>query len=160
MAYLSEIIGRPVIDLDGKPVGKLVDVIVRPWAEFPHPLIEAIAVEIKKELLYLPFAAVAALLSPVIPLKYRADEIPVCKLEEGDVLLLRDVLDKQIIDTDGARVVRVNDVELVRVNGTIYVSNVDISWLGIVRRMGLTSLARSLGGVSLSKKVSPGKMWN
>jgi CBS domain-containing protein len=154
MAYLSEIIGRPVIDLDGKPVGKLVDVIVRPWAEFPHPLIEAIAVEIKKELLYLPFVAVAALLSPVIPLKYRADEIPVCKLEEGDVLLLRDVLDKQIIDTDGARVVRVNDVELVRVNGTIYVSNVDISWLGIVRRMGLTSLARSLGGHFKQKGIS------
>ena len=35
MAYLSEIIGRPVIDLDGKPVGKLRDVVVRPWAEFP-----------------------------------------------------------------------------------------------------------------------------
>jgi sporulation protein YlmC with PRC-barrel domain len=45
MAYLSEIIGRPVIDLDGKHVGKLIDAIVRPWAEFPHPLIEAIVVE-------------------------------------------------------------------------------------------------------------------
>jgi len=144
MAYLSEIIGRPVIDLDGKPVGKLKDVIVRPWAEFPHPLIEGIAVEINKGLHYIPFAAVAALLSPVIPLKYRSDELPVCNLEEGDVLLARDVLDKQIIDTDGARVVRVNDVELVRVNGTIYVSNVDVSWLGIVRRMGLVSFAQSM----------------
>ncbi len=44
MAYLSEIIGRPVTDLDGMPVGKLSDVIVRPWAEFPHPLIEAVAI--------------------------------------------------------------------------------------------------------------------
>ncbi len=44
MAYLSEIIGRPVTDLDGMAVGKLTDVIVRPWAEFPHPLIEAVAV--------------------------------------------------------------------------------------------------------------------
>jgi CBS domain-containing protein/sporulation protein YlmC with PRC-barrel domain len=154
MAYLSEIIGRPVIDLDGKPVGKLSDVVVRPWAEFPHPLIEAIAVEINKELHYIPFAAVAALLSPVIPLKYRADDLPVCKLEEGDVLLSRDVLDKQIIDTDGARVVRVNDVELVRVNGTIYVSNVDVSWLGIIRRMGLIRLAQSISKHLKQKGIS------
>ena len=154
MAYLSEIIGRPVIDLDGKHVGKLIDVIVRPWAEFPHPLIEAIVVEKKTGLQYLPFAAVAALFSPAIPLKYRSDEVPVFELMADDVLLSRDVLDKQIIDTDGARVVRVNDVELVRVNGTIYVSNVDVSWLGIVRRMGLVGLANSLGGHFKQKGIS------
>jgi magnesium transporter len=154
MAYLSEIIGRPVVDLDGQPVGKLKDVIVRPWAEFPHPLIEGIVVEIKKGLQFIPFSAVAALLSPVIPLKYRKEELPNCKLEEGDVLLSRDVLDKQIIDTDGARVVRVNDVELVRVNGTIYLSNVDVSWLGIVRRMGLVGLAQSLSGHLKQKGIS------
>ena len=146
MAYLSEILGRPVIDLDGKSVGKLKDVIVRPWREFPHPLIEAVVVEVKSSVHYLPFAAVAALFAPVIPLKYRSDEVPAFELMPDDVLLSRDVLDKQIIDTDGARVVRVNDVELVRVNGTIYVSNVDVSWLGILRRMGFVGMAHSLGG--------------
>jgi Mg2+ transporter MgtE len=87
-------------------------------------------------------------------LKYRSDEAPVFELMADDVLLSRDVLDKQIIDTDGARVVRVNDVELVRVNGTIYVSNVDVSWLGIVRRMGLVGLANSLGGHFKQKGIS------
>ena len=155
MAYLSEIIGRSVTDLDGKSVGKLKDVIVRPWAEFPHPLIEAVTVEIKGGgTRYFPFASVAALLSPVIPLKYRSDETPVFELKEDDVLLSRDVLDKQIIDTDGARVVRVNDVELVRVNGTIYVSNVDVSWLGILRRMGLVGLAHFLSGHTKQKGIS------
>ena len=155
MAYLSEIIGRPVTDLDGKSVGKLKDVIVRPWAEFPHPLIEAVTVEIKGGgTRYLPFAAVAALLSPVIPLKYRAEEAPTFELKEDDVLLSRDVLDKQIIDTDGARVVRVNDVELVRVNGTIYVSNVDVSWLGIIRRVGLVGLAHFLSGHLKQKGIA------
>ena len=85
------------------------------------------------------------LLSPVIPLKFRRDEIPTFEVTEQDVLLSRDVLDKQIIDTDGARVVRVNDVELVRVNGTIYVSNVEITWLGILRRLGFEKLAGFLG---------------
>jgi sporulation protein YlmC with PRC-barrel domain/CBS domain-containing protein len=155
MAYLSEILGRPVTDLDGKSVGKLKDVIVRPWAEFPHPLIEAVSIETKSgQRRNLPYAAVAALLSPVIPLKYRDEETPTFELKEDDVLLSRDVLDKQIIDTDGARVVRVNDVELVRVNGTIYVSNVDVSWLGILRRMGLVGLAHFLGGRLKQKGIS------
>jgi magnesium transporter len=145
MAFLSEIIGRPVTDLDGRPVGKLKDVIVRPWAEFPHPLIEAVAIQEKDGVHYLPFAAVAALLSPVIPLKYRMDEAPAFELKDDDVLLSRDVLDKQIIDTDGARVVRVNDVEFVRVNGTIYVSNVEVTWLGVLRRLGFGKLAGFLG---------------
>ena len=47
------------------------------------------------------------------------------------------MLDKQILDTDGARVVRVNDIELVRVNGDVIVSNVDIGMPGILRRLGL-----------------------
>jgi magnesium transporter len=146
MAYLSEIIGRPVIDLDGIAVGKLTDIIVRPWAEFPHPLIEAVAIKGKGGMRMLPFSAVAALFSPVIPLKYRLMDAPLFVLKEDDVLLSRDVLDQPIIDTDGARVVRVNDVELVRVNGTIYVSNVDISWVGIIRRLGLVGLAHFLSG--------------
>ncbi len=83
MAYLSEIIGRPVTDLDGMAVGKLTDVIVRPWAEFPHPLIEAVAVEGKGGTRILPFSAVAALLSPVIPLKYRLDDAPLFDIERG-----------------------------------------------------------------------------
>ncbi|MCX6035481.1 MAG: CBS domain-containing protein, partial [Chloroflexi bacterium] len=144
-------IGRPVTDLDGIAVGKLTDIIVRPWAEFPHPLIEAVAIEGKGGRRILPFAAVAALLSPVIPLKYRLNDAPLFELKEDDILLSRDVLDKQIIDTDGARVVRVNDVELVRVNGTIYVSNVDVSWVGILRRLGLVGLAHFLSG-HLKKK--------
>jgi CBS domain-containing protein len=145
MTYLSQIIGRPVTDLDGKPFGKLKDVVVRSWAEFPHPLIEAVEIQRKDETCLLPLSAVAALLSPVIPLKYRGVDAPSFELKEDDVLLLRDVLDKQIIDTDGARVVRVNDIELVRVNGTIYVSNVEITWLGILRRLGLGKIASFLG---------------
>ena len=76
MAYLSEIIGRPVTDLDGVAIGKLTDVIVRPWAQFPHPLIEAVEVLSKKGTRILPFSAVAALLSPVIPLRYRLEDAP------------------------------------------------------------------------------------
>lgn len=155
MTYLSEMIGRSITDMDGVSVGKLKDIVVRPREKFPHPLIEAVTIEEKNgQIRTLPFTAFAALLSPVIPLKYRVDDVKSFEIKKENVLLLRDVLDKQIIDTEGARVVRVNDVELVRVNGTIYVSNVDVSWLGIIRRVGLAGLAHFLAGRLKQKGIS------
>ena len=52
------------------------------------------------------------------------------------------MLDKQIIDMNGVRVVRVNDLEITRVNDSIFVSNVDIGGAGLLRRLGLGALAR------------------
>ena len=48
-----------------------------------------------------------SLLAPTIPLKFRESDLPAYSPGEDDIYLSRDVLDKQIIDTDGARVVRV-----------------------------------------------------
>ena len=53
-------------------------------------------------------------------------------------------LDKQIIDTNGVRVVRVNDLELARVNGNFYVANVDVSGVGLMRRLGIPRFAQSV----------------
>ncbi len=144
MAFLSELIGRPVIDVDGKIVGKLKDVIARPRAQFPHPVIEAILVQRKVGLLEIPFSNVAALTSVAIPLLRRVEDTQPFRTAGQDIFLARDVLDKQIIDTEGARVVRVNDLELVRLNGTVLVSNVDIGSMGILRRVGLAKAAQQV----------------
>jgi magnesium transporter len=144
MAFLSEIIGRPVTDSDGKSVGVLKDVVAHSLELMPHPVIQAIVVEHKGDTWTLPYTSVAALLSQAVPLKYPIDQIDHYELAEGDIFLARDVLDKQIIDTDGARVVRVNDLELLRVNGSVLVSNVDVGMAGILRRLGLGWVGRRL----------------
>ena len=74
----------------------------------------------------IPYLDLAALLSAAIPLRRPLDQIAPYAFQDDDIRLVQDVLDKQILDTDGARVVRVNDIELVRVNGHVIVSNVDI----------------------------------
>jgi magnesium transporter len=99
------------------------------------------------------YALVMALFAPSITLKCRADEVPQYEPIENDIFLSRDVLDKQIIDTDGARVVRVNDVEILRVNGTLYVGNVDIGVMGIMRRLGIAGAAQSM--ISAFKLSTP-----
>jgi magnesium transporter len=146
MAYMSDLMGRLVADVDGEPVGHLEDLIASIRGEMPHPVIVALVVKRASGLFLVPFPDVAVLLSPVIPLARRLQEIAPYRPGEHDLYLARDVLDKQIIDTDGVRVVRVNDLELARVNGHFYVANVDIGGWGLLRRLGLAKPAQMLVG--------------
>ncbi len=154
MPFLSELLGNPVTDVDGKTIGILHDLVARFLEELRHPVVEALVVQQKDQVLLVPFAAVAALIAPATPLKCQAEQIQPYLPKEDDIYLGRDVLDKQILDTNGARVVRVNDLELVRVNGTVLVSNVDIGAMGIFRRAGLGSMAKEVAArlrISLPK---------
>ena len=144
MAFLSEILGRTITDLDGNYVGKLEDLIARERTDFPHPVVEAVVVDRRGEKHIIPYSTVMSLFAPAIPLKCHVEDMPAYALNEEDVYLSRDVLDKQIIDTDGARVVRVNDLQLVRVNGTLYVGNVDVGMMGILRRVGLERMTQAI----------------
>ncbi|MGE5122870.1 MAG: magnesium transporter MgtE N-terminal domain-containing protein [Acidobacteriaceae bacterium] len=141
MLYASEFIGRPVADADGIRIGKLKDLLATRHGDVSHPQLVAIEVKQHSSSVFIPINEVAALISLAIPLKKKFSEILPYAPQPEDLHLVRDVLDKQIIDTDGMRVVRVNDLELTRVNGSIYVANVDISGLGLIRRLGLSSLA-------------------
>ena len=141
MLYASEFIGRPVADVDGKRIGKLKDLLATRHGDVSHPQLVAIEVKQHGSSVFIAMHDVAALISLAIPLKKKLSDITPYVPQPEDMHLVRDVLDKQIIDTDGVRVVRVNDLELTRVNGCIYVANVDISGVGLIRRLGLTNLA-------------------
>jgi magnesium transporter len=144
MPFLSDVLGKTVTDLDGHYIGKLEDLVAREISETAHPIVDAIVVHSKDGMKTIPYGLVMALFAPSIPLKCSYTEISEYLPTENDIFLSRDVLDKQIIDTDGARVVRVNDLELLRINGTLYVGNVDIGMSGIFRRVGLSKVATSL----------------
>jgi CBS domain-containing protein len=110
--------------------------------DIPHPVVTAIVVKRSRGNLIVPIADVVVLIAPAIPLTVQAKDVEPYQPGERDVYLVRDVLDKQIIDTNGVRVVRVNDLELTRVNGDFYVANVDISGLGLMRRLGMAKVAQ------------------
>jgi CBS domain-containing protein len=55
---------------------------------------------------------------------------------EGEILVRRDLLDKQIVDVDGAKVVRVNDIKLGNLDQKLCIFSVDISFRGLLRRLG------------------------
>jgi magnesium transporter len=155
MVYLSDLMGRPIVDLDGERVGHLEDLIASTLTEVPHPMIVALMIKRPGGLFLVSFSDVVVLLAPTISLSKRLQDIVRYLPGEHDLYLARDVLDKQIIDTDGVRVVRVNDLELARVNGHFYVANVDIGGWGLLRRLGVAQAMQKVTG-RLGRELPPG----
>ena len=137
--YLSSILGKPVWDAQGERLGRCVDVLVGEL-ESAYPSLCAIALGNGKHgELQLVAAEDIAWLSPSIILK---TSTPTPYRPRGDELwLARKVLDRQIVDTEGRRLVRVNDLQLARVcttDQTRYcLAGVDIGTRGLLRRMGV-----------------------
>ena len=144
MPYLSDLIGRPVADVDGQVMGNVSEVLAHIKTDIAHPRIIALVIKRRRQLLTISMDDVAVLIAPAISLKRKVQHLVPYEPNPEDLYLVRDVLDKQIIDTNGIRVVRVNDLDLVRVGEIIYVANVDISGAGLARRMGLKFLKQRL----------------
>ena len=146
MAFLSELLGRTVADVEGRPIGRLDDLIARHRPEVPLPLITAISVKRRGRTRLVPIQEVAVLVAPAIPLIRREDNLLPYQTGEHDSFLARDILDRQIIDINGVRVVRVNDLEVARVGQQYVVANVDVGGLGLLRRLGLAPFVQRLAG--------------
>jgi magnesium transporter len=140
MPYVSQLIGKPVTDVDGNRVGHLHDIIAS--TRGAHPEVVAIQVRTHRATHSIAFSEVAVLVAPAIPLAHKLAAVKRYALAETDILLMHDIMDQQIIDVNDVRVVRVNDVELARVNGSFYVANVDTGSDGLLRRLGLLWLRR------------------
>ncbi len=71
------------------------------------------------------------------------------------------MLDQQIVDTEGKRLVRVNDLQIARKNQIFLLTGVDVGGFGLVRRLGLDTAAKAaakLFNKSSKAMSSPGKM--
>jgi CBS domain-containing protein/sporulation protein YlmC with PRC-barrel domain len=160
MPFISQIIGKPVVDSEGKKLGRLDEVLAVQNPGIPHPVLVSIVVWNKKEYIRYPFSEVTVLFAPVIPLSHQIDKLEIYTPNGEEIELIDDVLDRQIIDTNGIRVVRVNDLEIMKVNGYFYVSNVDIGSLGILRRMGLVKFAEWISTIPFKKPLKNKISWD
>ena len=158
--YLSQLLDRPVLSLDGRPVGRLVDVGCAVGEPFPRVATYYIRPGwLASVTLAAPAPAFVELPAGTLRLAVATSELqPMERRLPEEILLRREILDKQIVDTDGARVVRVNDVHLLRARGSeVRVVHVDIGFRGIVRRLGWErSVVRMLRAVGV-RLVAPGE---
>jgi magnesium transporter len=134
MMYLSQLLGAAVEDMQGARVGKIVDVLVDATADTVVDAINRVptlVVEGEGER-HVPANTMRRTGPPSTAWQIPADPTKDAALSGQQVSLAREVLDKQVIDVEHKKTVRVNDVCFAddwRILG------IDNSALGLVRRL-------------------------
>ncbi len=114
MLYLSQILGSPIFDAEGEKVAVIKDVIVR-YGEEDYPPVLGLVARYRRRLFFMPRAKISSLSESGARMNSEVIDLKPFTRRAGEVLLAKDVLDNQLIDVDGKRVVRVNDVQLIEV---------------------------------------------
>lgn len=139
--HLSLILGAALRDSDGARLGRVDDAIVR-LEESGYPPLTGFLVTVAGRRSYLPAERVSKVEPRAVTLsKAKLDLRPFSRRPE-EVLLKHDVLDHQLINVEGARLVRANEIELARLEGWWRVVGVDTGPRGGLRRL----LPKRVGG--------------
>src|ERR1700749_2839301 len=133
MLYLSQLLGRPIREVEGVRVATLKDVIVRLGED--HPTVTGLVARYRRLDFFVPRSHISRLDAHGVRLSSDILDLRRFARREGEVLLARDVLDKQLIDVDGKRVVRVNDVQIIEGGGEWRVRGADVTLAGLWRRL-------------------------
>jgi magnesium transporter len=141
--YLSEFVGRRVVlQSDRSSIGKVVDFLVaKPDDTFPR--IDGIIVKTPLGRRFTPVRQIVDVdTDGAILLRTAPEDEPVP--ESAALYLIADLFDKQIVDVDGRKVVRINDLEIANTGGTLRVVAADIGVSGLLRRLGLGRVSQQL----------------
>ena len=154
--FLSEIIGIGVYDMNNIYLGKLKDIIVTDDEYLPA----VFAVKIKN------IGGIKCLtLNSIEIYKDKKIKIVIKDYKEmGEIkncyFLFTDFMDKQVVDINGRRVVRVNDLRIAQISGLYKLVAVDIGIKGLLRRLGAASLFEKIYKLFDKRMTDTLVMWN
>jgi len=148
LVSVAGLVGRPVRNPAGAEVGRLTDVVVR-WDDAPYPPVTGLVVRVGRRRAFVPVDQVAELEWAGVGLSSARLSLVDFERRPGELTLMGDVVDHQMVDVDGVRVIRASDLYLARVAGTYRLVGVDI---------GLHSLARRLGPARWRVRPTPDRV--
>ena len=133
MLYLSQMMGKPVVDANGEKIGTISDLAISTGEVFPR--ITSLAVQGPGKV---PFMIswrkyVDEFDEDGIRLSVESHDIRFSYLQPDEVLLARDLLNRQIVDTQGLKVVRVNDLKLSQSGTQLRLLGAEVGARGILR---------------------------
>ncbi len=133
--FVSEVFKKPVLDQTGEEIGRLKDIIISLGEPFPSVTALVVASGRKTHVIF--WDLVNLFNRRVISVNIQAKDLTPSPVASSDILLIRDILDKQIVDINGAKLVRVNDLKLGDVTGKFCLIAADIGLRGLLRRLGV-----------------------
>ncbi len=146
--YLSRIVGSRVYDANKQFVGIVKDLFILPnylVDDVERPMVTAIKIKKGKTTLIYSFEGfnVKKTNGKISVTCSDLNLYPVDKLDDG-IFLNEAILDKQIVDLNGRKLVRVNDIRLVSLPTGTFALAVDIGVEGLLRRLGIAKPLKRL----------------
>lgn len=150
--YLSRIIGSKLYSDSDNAIGKISDLVVT-TTDSEHPKVIGLVLKDGREL----DSSTIDIVKDGGQYVFYCKDIIETNFEKDNILFLsRDVQDRQIVDTDGRKVVRVNDLRLaITASGTFLVA-VDVGLEGVLRRLGVAKPLKNT--LKLFKRSIPSKL--
>ncbi|GAB4387535.1 MAG: CBS domain-containing protein [Thermodesulfovibrionales bacterium] len=133
--FLSDIMRKPVLDPKGEELGRLKDVSIIRGETLPK--VDALVIERRKDFYKIPWSGLNIFNKRIMAATLYSDALIPYTYAEDDLLAVRDLLDKQIVDANGVKVVRVNDIKLEGYQADALLVAVDVGLRGILRRLGM-----------------------
>jgi len=164
LVSVAGLIGAPVRDLESHDVGRLVDVVVR-WDRGVYPKVSGLVIRIGSRRAFVHVADVSSMGRRAVQLGSTRVDLKDFARRPGEQLLHQDVVDHQLLDVDGARVVRAADLYVAQVGSGYWVVGVDVSFMSFLRRLlparmgSLPTAERVLDFASIQPFGRPGARW-
>src|ERR1700722_3310318 len=136
LVSLAGLIGKPVVNQAGQQIGHVADVVARWDSNQAYPPVTGLIVRVGRRRAWLPIDAVEEVSRERVRLRTARLDLRDVARRPGEVELARDVIDHQLVDTDGARVIRASDLYLARVAGVVQLVGVDVGFNSLLRRLG------------------------
>jgi CBS domain-containing protein len=142
--HLSLVAGGDLVDRSGGTLGRVEDAIVQ-LGEEEYPPLTGLLATVAGRQVFVPADEVEQIEQGEVHLRAVRLDLQQFERRPQEVLLKRDVLDRQLINVDGARLVRANEIELARLDGWYRVVGVDVGLRGLLRRLVPHALADRVG---------------
>ena len=133
MLYLSQMLGKPVVDSAGEKIGTISDLAISTGEVFPRITSLAFQGPGKVPFMISWRKYVDEFDGEGIKLSVDSPDIRFSYLQPDEVLLARDLMDRQIVDTQGLKVVRVNDLKLSQSGTQLRLLGAEVGIRGILR---------------------------
>jgi magnesium transporter len=135
--FLSHLLGKKVLDMEGRPLGRIADLVAN--VTEPYPTVTEVVIAMKQggKACFVSWNRMSEVSEGFVIESIRNDQLAKSSIGSDELLLKESMMDKQIVDTDGAKVRRVNDLQLLKARNTLYLVHVDVGFRGLMRRAGL-----------------------
>lgn len=138
--FLSELLANPVFNQSKEKIGTLNDLVISDLGK-SHPRVVGLVINRgRKGLAFVPEHDIESISPKIIKLATDVVDLTPFLPRNNEVLLVKDVYDKQIVDIDDRRLTRVNDLVLEVVKGITRLIGVDVSAVGLLGRLKIPNI--------------------